>query len=166
MCKDLSISHPIQPALKEIARGATLVLAPRLKNRQGLSSGCLPVKRLMVLVLLNLTATGLDIWGLDDMMLQDNSEVEMKYPTLCERFFSTPGLYLQGVLAFRGGIVTEGTLTDRQLMNSALKSIIISILRDTKFSVDNQVTGEKDSKSALGKAFNPSVHAAASSGLS
>ena len=120
----------------------------------------------MVLVLLNLSATGLDIWGLDDMMLQDNSEVEMKYPTLCERFFSTPGLYLQGVLAFRGGIVTEGTLTDRQLMNSALKTIINSIRRDTKFSFDNQVTDEKDSKSALVKAFNPAVHAAASSGLS
>ena len=51
-------------------------------------------------------------------------------------------------------------------MNSALKTIINSILRDTKFSFDNQVTGEKDSKSALVKAFNPAVHAAASSGLS
>ena len=85
-------------------------------------------------------ATGSDVWVLDDMMLLDDSEVENKYPTVCRCFYSTPGLYLQGILSFQGGIVTEGILTDRPVMNSALKTILNSILKDTKHAFDKIVS--------------------------
>ena len=69
------------------------------------------------------------------------------------------------LLPVQGRIVTEGIQTDHPVINSALKTILNSILKDTKHAFDNQATGAKDWKSAVVKAFNPTVHAAASPDL-
>ena len=46
------------------------------------------------------------------MMLKDVIEVKTKYQTVNRILYSTPGLYLQGILSFQNGIVTEDMLTE------------------------------------------------------
>ena len=57
------------------------------------------------------------------------------------------------LMAFRGGTVTEGILSDRPKMILAIKTSINSILRETKLAFDSQSPEAKDWKTALDESF-------------
>ena len=104
-------------------------------------------------------------WSLDGAWLNDDLEVEIKYPTVYSNFYSAPGLTIQAIRSFQNDTVTEEYLTDQIEMNSALLKILNSIIQETRKTFESQLEGAKNWSAAMRKSFIPAVYAAAAPDL-
>ena len=102
----------------------------------------------------------IDIWSLDKAWLNDDHEVEEKFPEVCKYFFADPVGKITTIKSFHHNIVTEGYLSDHPRMASGLTVVLNAILDKTKLYFHNQPEGKKDWKVAMRTSFIKAVSAA------
>ena len=102
-----------------------------------------------------------DTWSLDNAWLNDDLQVEKKFPEVYSNFYSTPVLTISAIRSFHDGIVTEEYLSDHLRMNGGLLKILNSILTETRKTFESQLEGNRDVIAAMRQSFIPAVNAAA-----
>ena len=103
----------------------------------------------------------IDIWSLDKAWLNDDHEVEERFPEVCKYFYSDPVTKIRTITSFQNNIVTEEYLSDHHRMNSGLRVVLNAILAKTKTTFSSQLEENKDVTAAMVKSFYSAVSAAA-----